>query len=194
MGNKTPSSKTPVSNPGRSGVFLFPNASTFDVPAFPLSLGRPGRSTSVGHVFPFPRSRPAVLAGFRPLSDGPTLARKPPIQKTGVDVVGRPSFRPLPVLPRTSAVPGRPFPYPGRSTAVLAVLSPFMRSTPTVGRQTPTVDPDGRRSTPIPTPDDPGRRRSDGRRRPVGRSRRSTTVDPDGRRPTARNGNGGLRI
>jgi len=124
MGNKTPSLKTPVSNPGRSGVFLFPNASTFDVSAFPLSPVRPGRSTSVGHVFPFPRSRPAVLSSFRPLSDGPTLARKPPIQKTGVDVVGRRPFRP-----------------------------PFMRSTPTVGRQTPTVDP-GRT---IPTVDD-GRR------------------------------------
>jgi hypothetical protein len=180
MGNKTPNSKTPVANPGRSGVFLFPNASTFDVPAFPPSLGRPGRSTSVGHVFPFPRSRPAVLAGFRPLSDGPTLARKPPIQKTGVDVVGRRPFRPLPVRPKTSDVPGRPFPYPGRSTAVLAILSPFMRSTPTVGRQTPTVDPD-----------DPRRPRSTTAGRTI------PTVDDDGRRrrrPTARNGNGGLRI
>jgi hypothetical protein len=180
MENKTPSSKTPVANPGLSGVFLFPNASTFDVSAFPLSPVRPGRSTSVGHVLPFPRSLPDVLADFRPLSDGPTLARKPPIKKTGVDVVGRASFRPLPGRSRTSAGPGRPFPYPGRSTVVLAVLSPFMRSTPTVGRQTPTVDP--------------GRIRSDGRRRPVGRSRRSTTVDDPGRRPVVRNGNGGLRI
>jgi hypothetical protein len=180
MGNKTPSLKTPVSNPGRSGVFLFPNASTFDVSAFSPFPVRPGRSTSVGHVFSFPRSRPSVLAGLRPLSDGLTLARKPPIKKTGVDVVGRRPFRPSSVRPKTSAVPVRPFPYPGRSTAVLAVLSPFMRSTPTVGRQTPTVDP--------------GRIRSDGRRRPVGRSRRSTTVDDPGRRPVVRNGNGGLRI
>jgi hypothetical protein len=150
MGNKTPSSQTPVANPGRSWVFLFPNASTFNVAAFPPFQVVLGRSTSVGHVFPLSRSRPAVLACFRPLSDGPTLARKPPIQKTGVDVVGRPSFRPLPVRFRTSANPGRPFPSPGRSTAVLAVLSPFMRSTPTVGRsrrsrRSTTVDDDGRR-------------------------------------------------
>jgi len=159
MGNKTPSLKTPVSNPGRSGVFLFPNASTFDVSAFPLSPVRPGRSTSVGHVFPFPRSRPAVLSSFRPLSDGPTLARKPPIQKTGVDVVGRRPFRPLPVRPKTSDVPGRPLPYPGRSSAMAAVLSPFHA-----------FDPDGRTSNPD------GRPRSDD---PDGR-RRSTTPD-DGR-------------
>jgi hypothetical protein len=161
MGNKTPSSKTPVSNPGRSGVFLFPNASTFDVSAFTPSPFPPGGRLYVGHVFPFPLSRPAVLAGFRSIPDGPTLARKTPIQKTGVDVVGRRPFRPLPVRPKTSAVPGRPLPYPGRSSAMAAVLSPFMRSTPTVGRQTPTVDP-GRRSTTavrtIPTVDD-GRKR-----------------------------------
>jgi len=177
MGNKIPSSKTPVANPGPSGVFLFPNASTFNVPAFTPFPSVLRRSTTVGHVFPFPFSVPAVLAGFRSLSDGPTLARKPPIQKTGVDVVARWSFRPLPGRPRTSADPGRPFPYPGRPTVVLAVLSPFMRSTPTIGRQTPTVDPDP----------DPRRPRST----TVGRS---TTVEDDGRRPTARNRNGGLRI
>jgi len=149
MGNKTPSSKTPVSNPGPSGVFLFPNASTFDVSAFPLSPGRPGRSTFVGHVFPFPRSRPAVLAGLRPLSDGPTLARKTPIKKTGVDVVVRPSFRPLFFRSRTSAGPGRPFPFPGRSTVVLAVLTPFMRSTPTVGRSRRSTTPEDGRSSEI---------------------------------------------
>jgi hypothetical protein len=198
MGNRNDDHSAPVANPGTSGVFLFPNASTFDVPAFPPFPLSPGGRLYVGHVFPFPLSVPAVASLPDPFPWGRRrpldVARKLLRQKTGVDVVGRSSFRPLPGRPETSADPGRPFPYPGRSTAATAVLSPFMRSTPTVGRQTPTVDPDGRRSTPIPTPDDPGRRRSDGRRRPVGRSRRSTTVDDDGRRPTARNRNGGLRI
>jgi hypothetical protein len=184
MGNKTPSSKTPVSNPGRSGVFLFPNASTSNVPAFTPSPFPPGGRLYVGHVFPFPRSMAAVASLLDPFPWGrrrPFIcARKLSAKKTGVDVVGRRPFRPLPVRPKTSAVPGRPLPYPGRSSAMAAVLSPFMRSTPTVGRQTPTVDP--------------GRPRSDGRPRPIGRSRRSTTVDDPGRRPVGRNGNGGLRI
>jgi hypothetical protein len=198
MENRPDDHSAPVANPGRSGVFLFPNASTSNVNAFTPFPFPPGGRLYVGHVFPFPFSRPAVASLPYPFIRGRrrplNVARKLLRQKTGVDDVGRPSFRPLPVRPKTSAVPGRPFPYPGRRTAVMAVLSPFMRSTPTVGRQTPTVDPDGRRWTPIPTPDDPGRPRSDGRRRPVGRSRRSTTVDDDGRRPTARNRNGGLRI
>ena len=180
-----------VSNPGSPGVFLSPNATTCNVPAFPPFPSRPGPSKIVGHVFPLPFSFRPVLAGFRPLPVRLTLARKPPIQKTGVDVVGRPSFRPLPGRPETSDNPGRPFPLPRRSMAVRPVQTPLMRSTPTVGRQTPTVDVVRR---PIPTPDDPGRPRPDGRRRPDGRSRRSTTVDDPGRRPKARNGNGGLRI
>lgn len=178
MGNKTPSSKTPVSNPGPSGVFLFPNASTFNVPAFPLSQDRPGRSTSVGHVFPFPFPRPAVLAGFRPLPDRPTLARKSRDQKTGVDpfpYVGRSD--PFPAVLRRPTIPtGRSLSL-SRSSAVLAVLSPSMRSTPTVD---PLANP-GRRS---PTVVDDPRRRSDGR---------PTTSTPVGRRK-ARNRNGGLRI
>jgi hypothetical protein len=198
MGNRSDDHSAPVANPGTSGVFLFPNATTCNVYAFPPFPFPPGGRLYVGHVFFFPFSRPAVASLPYPFIRGRrrplNVARKLLRQKTGVDVVGRPSFRPLPGRPETSADPGRPFPYPGRPSAVAAVLSPFMRSTPTVGRQTPTVDPDDRRWTPIPTPDDPGRRRSDGRRRPVGRSRRSSTADDDGRRLTARNRNGGLQI
>ena len=42
MGNSLPSSFTTLYDPGSTGVFLFPNATTCNVPAFPLSLvGRP---------------------------------------------------------------------------------------------------------------------------------------------------------
>ena len=166
MGNKTPSSSNPVANPGRSGVFLFPNASTFNIPAFTPFPVRPGRSTSVGHVFPFPFPLPAVLACFRPLPGRPTLARKSRDQKTGVD----------------------PFPYVGRSDPFPAVLRrptiPSGRSLPLSRPSAPTVYPlanPGRRS---PTAVDDPRRRSDGR---------TTTSTPVGRRK-ARNRNGGLRI
>ena len=182
MGNKNLSLKTPVSNPGRSGVFLFPNASTFNVPAFnPFPLS-PGGRLYVGHVFPFPLSLTAVASlpdpfpsvRGRPLNP----ARKLSAKKTGVDVVEQRPFRPHGGRPKTSAVPVRPFPFPLPDVGHGGRPIPF-----------PTVDPDGRprqprRSTSAnPWPDDPGRR-----------SRRSTTVDDPGRRPVGRNGNGGLRI
>lgn len=178
MGNKTPSSKTPVANPGPAGVFLFPNASTFNVPAFTPFPSVLRRSTSVGHVFPFPFSVPAVLAGFRSFPGRPTLARKPQDQKTGVDPFPADvRFDPFPAVLRRPRIPSGRFPTPGRPRSVLAVLSPFMRSTPTVD---PLANP-GRRS---PTAVDDPRRRSDGR---------TTTSTPVGRRK-ARNRNGGLRI
>lgn len=196
MENKPPAHQTPVANPGPSGVFLFPNASTVNVPAFPPFPVRPGRSTIVGHVFPFPLSRPAVLAGFRPRPGRPTLARKSQDQKTGVDpfpAVGRSD--PFPAVLRRPTIHSGRSPSPGRSTAVLTVLPPFLRSTPTVGHGSTPAD-DGRRSRT--TAGNPGRTGpttpDDGRRRPRRRSDgRTTTTTPDGRRP-ARNGNGGLRI
>ena len=74
--NKTGRHNSQVTNPGPSGVFLFPNALTLNVGAFPplpLSLRRP---TSVGHVFPFPRSRPAVESLPDPFPARPIHARR----------------------------------------------------------------------------------------------------------------------
>lgn len=170
MGNRIPSSKIPVANPGRSGVFLFPNASTFNVPAFPLSQDRPGRSTSVGHVFPFPFPWSGRPGRFTTPLTWPTAVRyscaKGPTSVRPSDLAGRP-------IPFPTADPGDPG--PDSWIAILVRPSyPFpcgrpRRSTPwqTWPTADDVLDPGRRRST---TPDG----RSDGRRRP--------TTTPVGRR------------
>lgn len=212
--NKTGRHNSPVTNPGPSGVFLFPNASTFNVPAFTPFPFPPGGRLYVGHVFSCPRSRPAVLSLPDPFPDGrrrpSNVARKLLNEKTGVDVINSDKRSdPFPAVLRRPTIPSGRSHAPDRPTAVLTVLpvlSLSRRSTPTVDPvATPT--PDGRRP---PTVDDPGRSTTVGNPgRPVGPARRPpTTVDDDPRRrsdgrPTtstpvgrrsARNRNGGLRI
>lgn len=158
MGNKTPSLKTPVANPGPTGVFLFPNASTFNVSAFthfPFVLRRP---TSVVRAFPFPFPRPAVLSLPDPFPARPIHARRILDVETP-SVVGRSD--PFPdVLRRRPVRSVLPLPL-SRPTVVLTVLPVLSISR----RSTPTVDP-------MATP-------ADGRRRP---GSRPTTVGQVGRR------------
>jgi hypothetical protein len=169
MGNRPDDHSPTVANPGPTGVFLFPNARTFNVSAFtpfrPLP-GRPAPFSCATHdnLFPGrPGAFPAIPDGRRGRR-GPAGRSLIPGRRCAVDpfpsvgrsdpfpsVIGRRPVRSVLSLPLSP------------STVVLTVLVPFCA-----------VDPDGRRMV-NPGPTIP-------------------TVDDPGRRPIGRNGNGGLRI
>ena len=178
MGNRSDDHSPTVANPGPSGVFLFPDARTFNVPAFspfrPLP-GRPKAFSCATHdkLFPGRPGASLVIPGGRRGPSGRSLI---PGRRCAVD--------PFPSVGRSDPFPAVPGRRPvrsvlslplSRSTSVLAVLIPFCA-----------VDPDGRRMVnPGPTVDDGRSDDPDGRRRrsetPDGRTERS---DDPGRRPT----------